>query len=252
MHLKQIAKAVEKFTVDNSPLLLTALGAAGTISSAVLAGKASYKAAEIIHEEERHLGEEIPTRDKVRLVWPLFIPPLVNATLSVTCIVAANRIGTRRAAAMATAYTITEKAFEEYRDKIVERLGPNKEREARDDIAGDRIRNSPVGRNEVIVTGQGDVLCHDEYTGRYFKSSMQAIRKAENDLNQELLSYGYASLNAFYSKIGLANVPMGEEVGWNSDKLLDIHVGSHVSDDDVPCLSIEFRVSPIRNYFRTH
>lgn len=259
MNFKLIVKTIEKFTIDNSPLLLTAVGVTGVITTAVLAGKASYKAAIlIVCEEEQQAYDEniavgfLTSKEKVKLVWPLFIPPLVSAAITVTCIIGSNRIGTRRAAAMAAAYSLSEKAFDEYREKIVEKLGENKERAARDELAQERVDRNPVGRNEVIITGGGDVLCYDTYTGRYFKSDMETLKKAQNDLNYQMLNQQYASLNDFYNRIGLPNVKTGEEVGWNADKLMELMFSTTMSDDQRPCISIDFEVTPVRNYFRSH
>lgn len=258
MNLVRYFKAAEKFTVDNSPLILTAIGAAGTITTAVLAGKASFKAAELlynVHEKRddiEYKDGRLTTKTKVRLVWPLYIPTIGVAAITVTSIVCANRIGTRRAAAMAAAYTVSEKAFEEYRDKIVEKLGANKERQARDEVAQDRVNANPVGRTEVIVTGGGNVLCYDMYTGRYFQSDMETIKQAQNNLNHHILNNVYASLNDFYDMIGLSRTKTGDEIGWNSDKLMEIHFSTTMSDDQKPCIAIDFSVEPVRNYFRTY
>lgn len=265
MKITQLAKLVEKFTTDHSPLILTGIAAAGTITTAFLAAKASFKAAEVLQEEtdillEKHgsaqrvidSGEWLTMKDKTKLVWKLYIPTLANAALTVTCCIAANRIGTKRAAAMAAAYKISERAFEEYREKIVEKLGTNKEREARDDIAQDRVRKNPVGNAEVIITDGGDVLCYDMYTGRYFRSDMNTIKKAQNDLNAQILNNFYASLNDFYSLIGLSHVQSGEDLGWKSDKLVELRFSATISEDDKPCIVIQFNVDPIRNYYLTH
>ena len=153
---------------------------------------------------------------------------------------------------MAAAYTVSEKAFEEYREKIVEKLGANKERQARDEVAQDRVNANPVGRTEVIVTGGGNVLCYDMYTGRYFQSDMETIKQAQNNLNHHILNNVYASLNDFYDMIGLSRIKTGDEIGWNSDKLMEIYFSTTMSDDQKPCIAIDFSVEPVRNYFRTH
>lgn len=258
MNLMRYFKAAEKFTVDNSPLILTGFGAAGVITTAVLTGKATIKAYELVQDTPSDvlpyaddLGN-ISKTDVVKLVWPLYIPPVCSGVLAVTCIICANRIGTRRAAAMAAAYTVSEKAFEEYREKIVEKLGANKERQARDEVAQDRVNANPVGRTEVIVTGGGNVLCYDMYTGRYFQSDMETIKQAQNNLNHHILNNVYASLNDFYDMIGLSRIKTGDEIGWNSDKLMEIYFSTTMSDDQKPCIAIDFSVEPVRNYFRTH
>lgn len=253
-------KIVEKFTTDNSPLILTALGVAGTITTAVLTGKASYKASEVIRVEgerqaDRLRGEpfhpvELPMKEKAELVWKLYIPAVGTGVMTVSCIIMANRIGTKRAAAMAAAYSLSEKAFEEYREKITEKLGKGKEQAARDELAQERVNKNPVVSREIIITDGGDVLCYDSITGRYFMNSMESIRKAVNDVNEQLIHDSYVSLNEFYDKIGLPSTPYSNEIGWNLDRMLEIDFSTVLSDDGRPCISIEYRTTPIRGFDR--
>jgi hypothetical protein len=253
MNLADLGKRITKLASDNSPTILTAIGVAGTLSTALLAGRASYKAAELIkdHNEEQDIHDLwMPTREKIELVWRLYIPAAGVAALTVTSIICANRIGTRRAAAMAAAYAISEKAFVEYRDKVVEKIGANKEREVRDELAQDRVSQHPVGSREVVITGGGEVLCYDSFTGRYFKSSMETLKKAQNDLNYRVLNDYYASLTDFYNLIGLARTSYSDEVGWNSDKMLELQFSTTLSEDGQPCLAMEFAAVPIRDFYR--
>lgn len=258
MTFHEILKKSEKLVVDNSPAILTAIGITGSLTTAYLTGKASFKAAEIIAREKDPKGyrrpEEGPIeiKEKIELVWKLYIPAAGSAVLTIIAIVTANRIGTRRAAAMAAAYSISEKAWGEYKEKVVEKFGEKKAREVRDEVAQDRIRNNPPSKNEVIITGGGTVLCYDTYTGRYFMSTMEELKKAQNNVNHVVLNEGYASLNDFYSWISLNHTPVGEEVGWNSDRLMELTFSTVMSEDDKPCIAISFRVDPIRNFYRAH
>lgn len=256
MNIRGILKAAEKGAIDNSPLILTSLGAAGVVTTAVLTGRATIKATRLIDSDEDGFpfspSDKIKASYVVKKTWKLFIPPAGSAIFTIGCVVAANRVGTRRAAAIAAAYTLSERAFEEYREKIVEKIGANKEQAARDEIAQDRVTRNPISSSQIILTDNGEVPFYDVYTGRYFKSTVEAIKKAQNDLNHRILSDGYASLNDFYSWIELPHIPSGEEVGWSSDKLLDIYFATTMTDDQKPCVSIEFYVQPMRNYFRVH
>ena len=81
MSLSQVAKKFEKLLTDNSPVLLTSVGVAGTIATAVLTGKASFEAAKIIDEVENNplttTDYALETKEKVELVWKLYIPPAI-------------------------------------------------------------------------------------------------------------------------------------------------------------------------------
>lgn len=245
MKLIELARKIEKFSIDNSPTILTTIGVVGVVGTAVLTHKAALKA-----DELRSTSGVIPDRKAlVKVVWKEYIPAAIAGSLTVTCIVGANRIGSKRAAALAAAYTISERGFQEYREKVVGRLGTNKEQAVRDEIAQDRINANPVS-NQVIIAGNGSVLCYDQFSGRYFNSTMENLKKAQNDTNYRVLNYGSASLSDFYERVGLPATDASEEVGWTTDKMLELEFSTCLTEDDRPCISFGFFVAPARNYFR--
>lgn len=249
MEITKIGKMIERYTIENSPAILTTIAVTGTVSTAILASRASIKAMDILRAPETE--EELTTSQKVKLVWPLYIPATAMCGMTITSIVLANRIGSRRAAAIAAAYSLSEKAFDEYREKVAEKFGEKKAQNISDEIAQDRVDSQPAGRTEVIVTGAGNVLCYDMYTGRYFTSDMESLKKAQNDLNYHILNNFYASLNDFYNLIGLATTKTGDDLGWNSDRIMELTFSTTMSDDQRPCIAIDFDVQPSPNYFRT-
>lgn len=256
MGLSEIAKRAQKLTIDNSPALLTAIGVTGSLTAAYLTGKASFKAAQIIQEQQERLDmheqtHQLETKEKVELVWKEYIPAVGVAAITVVSIVGANRIGTRRAAAVAAAYSLSERAFSEYKEKVVQKMGEKKEQGLRDEIAQERVAKNPPTGQQVIIGG-GDVLCYEMYTGRYFKSDMETLKKAMNDTNYMVLNNNYASLSDFYNKVGLPWTQISEEVGWNCNELLELKFSTTLADDGRPCLAFDYNVTPIRGYYRIH
>lgn len=257
MPLTRIAKLASKFATDNSPTILTAMGVTGSLTSIFLASKASFKAAEVLAEEQKWIdtldqGEQyiLDAKGKTLLVWKLYIPAATTTAVTVICIIGANQIGTRRTAALAAAYSLSEKSFHEYKDKVSERLGGAKEQKIKDEVAQDRVAANPVGTREVIITGTGDVLCYDTYSSRYFKSSMEALKKAQNDLNYQILGHDYASLSDFYNLIGLSPTGFSDEVGWTTSRRMELAISTVLSDDQIPCIAISFEVEPVRDYYK--
>jgi hypothetical protein len=247
--LSRRAKKLEKIILDNSPTILTGVAVAGTITTAVLTGRASFKAIRILDEECDIRQEPIPYKDCVKLVWPVYIPPVVLGLGTVTCIVLSNRIGNRRAAALAAAYAISEKTMTEYKEKVIDKIGEHKERQIRDEVAQDQVKRTN-GAQTILVSGNSDVLCFDAFSGRYFCSTVETIRKAENDLNHRVLHDNYASLTDWYNLLDLDRTEFSDEVGWNVDKLLEVSLSATLTADDKPCLSINFNVAPVRDYYR--
>lgn len=254
MNLGEMFKRAQKLAIDNSPAILSAVAVTGTVATAFLAGKATIKAVDIIREREAEDGfaedPHIRMRHRVELTWQLYIPAVTTGALTITCIIGANRIGTRRAAAMAAAFTLSEKAFEEYRTKVVEKIGEKKEQQVRDELAQDRVRREPANSSQLVIIDGKSVLCYESFTGRYFISDMETLRKAQNDINHLVNNSYYASLTDFYNEIGLSATSMSDEVGWNADKLLELKFSTVLSEDGRPCIAIDYAVAPVRDYYR--
>ena len=241
--LNQIFGKAEKLVRTNSPAILAALGVSGTIATAYLTAKASFKSADRIRKAE---PQPTTTKEKAQLVWRNYIPAGISGAITIGCIVGATGVGNRRTAAAASAYTITERAFTEYREKVVEQIGENKEQKLRDEIAQDRITANPPQSSEIIVTGAGTVLCCEMYTKRYFESDMETLRKAQNDINARVLQDLYVLLSDFYYMIGLPATEQSTKVGWDSDKLMELKFSTALTEDGRPCLTFEYNyVKPI-------
>lgn len=248
--VKKIAKGVQKFTVDNSPSILTAVAVAGVVSSAVLAVKGTPQALRNISEAESEQTDPLSYLDKVRLTWKCYIPALSVGAVTIACVVSANDINLRRNAALVSVFTVTESAFKEYKTKVAETIGQNKEQKIRDEVAQDRVDRTPM--STMFVSGNGDVDCFDPLSGRYFRSDMESLRKAVNDVNELIINEGYVTLNEFYNCVGLPDNDFGRDVGWNSDKLLDMGYSTVLSEDSKPCISLDYGVQPTAGYHKFH
>lgn len=248
--ISNFVKTVGDKLSEHSPEILTGIGITGLLSTTILAVKATPKALRLIDEKKEEMNtDELTNTEVVKTCWKCYIPAAVTASVSVACLIGANSVNSKRNAVLATAYKLSESAFSEYKEKVIETIGEKKEGEVRDKIAKGRIEQNPVKNNEVIITGKGDVLCYDIVSGRYFKSDVDKIRKAENTLNKKLMNDMYCSLNEFYDLIGLPFTQMGFELGWNvNDSLVEIEFSTQLSEDDTPCVVIQYSVLPKCDY----
>jgi hypothetical protein len=257
MDIGAIYKQAKKAVADNAPAILTAIGVTGTITTAVLASKASFKAAEVLREMRETeftspaSGEKLEVDFKTAVIntWQLYVPAVGTGIITVACMIAANHIGTRRAAALASAYTVSRDLFKEYKDKVIEKLGEDKEQEVRDEIAQDRLSKESPSSAEIFVVGEGEVLCYDMHSGRYFKSSLEGIKKAENDTNYQILRDNYASLTEFWDRVGLPQTSESDEIGWTTDSKLEIEYSGIIGENGKPCIAISFTTIPVRGYY---
>ena len=250
---KEIAKSflsLKTAIKKHSPEILTGIGIAGMITTTVMAVRATPKALILIEERKEEIGaEKLEAMDMVRTTWACYIPAAITGTLSVVCLIGANSVNARRNAALATAYTLSESALKDYQGKVIEMFGEKKNETVKDAMAKDKVEKNPVVTREVIITEKGNTLCYDAISGRYFKSDIEKSKKAECELNRQMLDDMYVSLNDFYYEIGLDSVKLGDELGWNVDSgYIDLSFSSQLASDGTPCLVIDYSVAPRYDY----
>lgn len=243
-------KGVQKTVSKHSPEILTGLGIGGMVTTTVLAVKATPKALKLIEEKKREERvDQLPVIDTVKATWKCYIPATITGVTSIACLIGASSVSAKRNAALATAYKISETALTEYREKVVETIGEKKEKLVREKVDKGHIDKNPVSNNQVIITKAGETLCYDHYSGRYFKSDIETIKKAANDLGRDMLNHNYVSLNDFYDALDLEHIPIGYDVGWNiSDGFIEVDFSSHLADDGTPCVVLDYVTAPKYGY----
>lgn len=245
MKVDVLGRAIGQFIKQNSPTLLTAMSITGTATTAYLAAAGAHEAALIIDEKQKEKSRSedpgpLGIRDKVDLTWKLYLPAAVCGATTVACILGVRQVGAKRAAALTAAYSISDKAFSEYRDKVVEHIGSKEEQKVRDGLAEDRVAKAVANNPNVIVTGPNKVLCYEAYTDRLFESDIETLRKAENQINSMMLKGDHAAMADFYDMIGLPHTPPSWDIGWNSDRMLELGFSAVMTPDERPCISFDY------------
>lgn len=244
---------------DNAPVLLTAFGTVGVITTAVLTGKASYEAAKKIANEESvlnikreasHERIHLSKTEKVKLVWPLYIGAVFSGGVTCTAIVLAHRISARRAAVLAAAYALNEGKLEEYQEKIKEKFGEKKEKEARDEIAQDQVNK--LGDTGFAFANPllGKQWIMEAYTGRPFLSTVEEVKHAVNQINAHINNPNERSarLSDFYDVLGLDHVSMSDYMGWTQADPLSIEWSTTTSPDGSLAVHVfEYVTHPVMN-----
>ena len=259
-------------TMDkHSPEILTGIGITGMITTTVLAVKATPKALELIGEAKYKKEEEtvehnckvnkvsecmssdLKPLEVVKAAWKPYVPAAITGSLSVACLVGASRVNFKRNAALATAYTLSEKVLKDYKDSVVETIGEKKEEKIKEKVAQKKVDKQPASKSEVVmVNSDGNVLFLEPVSNRYFKSDVESIRKIINDLNYRLTTgtEEYISLSEFYDEIGLSHTSISDEIGWNiyRDGQIAVDMPSAKTDKGEPCLVLDYNVSPRYDY----
>lgn len=250
--LKVLGKKLDK----HSPEILIGCGLVGFASTVVLVAKESPIAKERLEELHEHLAEVDEELSKPQIIFeefktvaPIYAPAAITGTVSVACILGSYKIGNKRTAALATAYELTQSRLIDYQDKVKETLGEKKEAKIRKDIAQDKVNSNPpapeiTGYGSEVVMTDGKSLFYDPYGGRYFRSSVEEVRRAEKIISDRLIQEMFVPLNDFYYEIGLSGTKAGDDVGFNVEDGIEILFNSCVAPDMTPCMVIEYYTKP--------
>lgn len=239
-----------------SPLIMTALGIAGSIGAVATAFKVAPKAADVL----KQVKENNPDLSKGRLLWeetkavaPLVWPTVVMEATSIGCALCSYKINTKRLSTLAAAYALSESRFSDYQNQVIKQIGKTKEQKVRDAVDAEHVQERPLGKNNEVVLLPNETLCYDSLSGRYFKSDMESLKRIENALNQRLQTEMYISLNEFYYELQIPEIELGDELGWNiRESLIHLDFSSTVAENGQPVLVVNYRVAPRYNFADLH
>ena len=214
----ELTKKVVSGIVKNAPKILTGSSIASSIVSVGFAVKGTILAVEIEKQRKAKIESgEIPQPEHPKLaviksVWKCYIPAFTFLTVSCGTALYGTSISTARTAMATAACKASELAFEEYRTKMIEELGAEKEKEIRQKIEKDRVETA--SDHPPIVAPFEKYLCQEMYTGSVFYSNLYDIKDAFLEMNYKLLT-GNDELS-FMEYLGYFDLDSKEEeIGWN-------------------------------------
>jgi Family of unknown function (DUF6353) len=259
----QIFKQAQHLVAQNSAAILTGTGVIGVVTTAILTGRATLKADLALKDEHtlrQHKAQAeadpdyvngkvadvapLSIKEQLKVVAPIYAPAVASGITTIGAIVFSYRISVSKSAALAAAYGISEKAFQEYKDKVIENVTPKKAADIQDSVDQQKIADNPPPDKGIMIIGSGEVLCLDAFSGTYFQTSVEKIRRAENEINTQLGMHGKASLGDFYEKIGMKQTDISEAFAWTSNSFCEVDFTTQMTEDNRPCLVLGFVNAP--------
>lgn len=264
-----------KFADEHQREIILGGAIAGTVITSVLSWKAGIKAdkilaeqkekintividmgkdepKEISEEEEKQRRKEI-TIETIKKMAPVVLPPVLTGAITIGCVLGGYKASNKQIAALSAAYTLSEKMLTEYKDKTLDLIGPKKFSEVEENIARKRVDETPqCEQNTILNTGRGTVKFLDPVSGRYFYSRPDDVRRAVNVINNETNVDGYfTKLNEFYDELGLPSIDLGNMVGFQAGKLIDIdHIFTVIlGENDEAIYVLNYEVQPGHGWF---
>lgn len=209
-----------------SPTILTCIGAAGVVATAVLAVKATPKADSLIKADSRrnHDGDPYAATklEAVKSCWKCYIPAAATGVATIICIFGANTLNKKQQASLASAYALVNRSYSDYKHKLKELYGEDAHKKIMESIAAEKSSMPPITATggfsnsslEFEDANEEQRLFYDSFSKRYFQATISQVLQAEYHINRNMVLGAFVTLNDFYDFLGISHVEGGDVVGW--------------------------------------
>lgn len=234
---------------EHSPEILSVVGVIGTITAAVLACRATTKVEDVLDEAQHDIDEiheteyEDNTEETKELahvyvrtgidVVKLYAPAIGLGVLSLGCMLMSTNILRKRNVAIAAAYATVDKAFKDYRGRVIERFGDEVDKELRYNLSTEKITETEVDpetgeerkvkKTAHVINGNelSDYARFFDDTSRYWvndsSKNLTFLKAQQRFANEHLIRHGHMFLNEVYDMLGIPRTKAGQRVGWIYD-----------------------------------
>ena len=254
--LMNVYNGVKGKVEKHSPEILMGVGVAGVITTTVMACRATMKLDDILVEaaetrekikevaenpayEDKYTEEDAKkdlvinyTQTAVK-VAKLYAPAVAVGVISVGCLLGSHDILRKRNAALSAAYLTVDKSFKEYKQRVIDRVGEEVEKEIRYGIKAEEIIETVTDEegNETTVSETVKTMNPTLYSdyARFFDEAspcwqndpeynLMFLRAQQQYANDLLRAKGRLFLNDVYDMLGIEKTKAGQIVGWVYDR----------------------------------
>ena len=208
------------FFKRNSSTILTVLGCAGVVATAVLSAKAAPKAKRLLANAELEKGEELTVLEKTETVALTYLPVILTGSATIFCICGAQILNQHQQASMASAYALLDQSYKDYRRKLKELYGEEADQRIIEAIAVEKAEKVHIQASYLcsdcdISSDKSvgrPVLFYEEYSKRFFRATVEQVQNAEYHLNR---NYALGGSVIFFSWFILYRLWRGSWLGAN-------------------------------------
>ena len=248
----------------NSPTILTVIAAVGVVGTTVAAIKATPKAMKLLEKASDEKNDELTKLEVVKIAAPVYIPTVAIGVSTIACMFGANALNRKQQAALVSAYALVSNSYKEYKDKLKELYGEEAHQNIVDSIVKEKAKDVKINSESLCCASSLDVnedesairLFYDEFSQRYFESTLAKVVQAEYHLNRNFNLRQYCDVNEWYDFLGLTRTGSEDYIGWSAYKFYEDGMEPWIEfnhrevqlDDGLTCIVIEFPVEPIIDF----
>ncbi|MBO6285676.1 MAG: hypothetical protein J6O18_05150 [Bacilli bacterium] len=260
---KSVVDSVVKTVRPKMPEVLGGCAIGFTIAAVLLAVKQTYEFKEDVEELKKKKvyvdldGEPkegvLTKKETALLAAKRYYPVGILVVLDAACVIGSLKINHDRISSLLAACAVSNSALKEYKEAAKEVLGQKKQQEIQSAIDDKKLKEKPVETSNVIhELSDKRTLFFEPLSGRYFRSDIESVRKALNDLNAAFMYEAYITLNDWYDMLDIPRTELGDNVGWNGvNGLVDIGPDdARIASNGEPCIALVYHTEPTYDYTR--
>lgn len=197
----------------NGSFIFTVLGCAGVLGTAFIAAKNSKKHCRKLDEYYSSVtpdSEPLKLKEEIKLVWKCYIPTIAISALTIGSVVLSHRLSAKQIVGLTTALGY----FTANRDRLSRKIEEFANRDVLHDIRKEIAEDEWTPGVTVEETGNGDLLCFEGYSGRWFRSSFEAVKEGIAEFSCRFMAGEYLSLNDLYECLDIEKTHFGNQWGW--------------------------------------
>lgn len=154
------------------------------------------------------IDDNMSLEEKIKKTWRCYIPSSIIAASTMLCIIYSDHVSMNQKISMLNALMAVQNNYTNLRqsvDKVCDS-------ETKEQILKNTVKQKVP--KKLYIERTGEKTFWEEYSGRFFNSTIENVLKAEYLFNKQLSITGFASLNDFYNLLGINTTDEGEYLGW--------------------------------------
>ena len=221
-----------KYKIKGKSNVILSIGAIlGLGATVVLVARGQMKADAILAERDKVFDSGIDPdsepevevvhskKENFDLTWKCYILPAVSTGFTLFCIIGSHYISMKQIAALSSSLAFMTANRNQLEKAIREKYGDDVLNELKSRMS---LRSGPKEKEKEIIfekvvaeiTGRGDLLCFEGYSGRWFRSSEEAVREAMDRFEEHVKENEYIPFNDLYDLLGIEQSHFGYEYGY--------------------------------------
>ena len=236
-----------RFLKRKLPHILTALTCIGVVGTGVTCVRATWNAKDILREEEKRLGHELSSKEKIKVLAPHYILPVTVTAATLASCLGNHAVNKRQKTAILTACL-------SYREALKQAINGLPEKEK-------IVIKKPEGE----LNSKDTEMYYEPFSKIYVYKTEAQMAHIELELNKIFHDCRVVTMDDYYDLLEVMPLAQAKKVSpsgffWSKDLMTELHDRSWIemfyieeeNKDGMKFKTINFSIPPIFDYDLTY